>query len=139
MSFNRRTFIKATGAGAALAALPARDTVKQAQPAPARGAAPSHAATGGATLVARTVVPWCSGLAYVPVKDEIGGSNPLGTARVQQTESPPYGGLSVCLESDVRHSLQGNDAEPCTVLSGRLRGLYTGPRRSHSQIGRAHV
>ena len=26
-------------------------------------------------------VPWCSGLAYVPVKDEIAGSNPVGTAR----------------------------------------------------------
>src|SRR5436190_19705790 len=25
-------------------------------------------------------VPWCSGLAYVPVKDEIAGSNPVGTA-----------------------------------------------------------
>src|SRR5712664_2270730 len=27
------------------------------------------------------MVPWCSGLAYVPVKDEIAGSNPVGTAR----------------------------------------------------------
>ena len=27
-------------------------------------------------------VPWCSGLAYVPVKDEIAGSNPVGTASV---------------------------------------------------------
>src|SRR5438128_4218377 len=27
-------------------------------------------------------VPWCSGLAYVPVKDEIAGSNPVGTARL---------------------------------------------------------
>jgi hypothetical protein len=26
------------------------------------------------------MVPWCSGLAYVPVKDEIAGSNPVGTA-----------------------------------------------------------
>jgi hypothetical protein len=26
-------------------------------------------------------VPWCSGLAYVPVKDEIAGSNPVGTAQ----------------------------------------------------------
>jgi hypothetical protein len=26
------------------------------------------------------LVPWCSGLAYVPVKDEIAGSNPVGTA-----------------------------------------------------------
>jgi hypothetical protein len=28
------------------------------------------------------MVPWCSGLAYVPVKDEIAGSNPVGTAHV---------------------------------------------------------
>ena len=28
------------------------------------------------------MVPWCSGLAYVPVKDEIAGSNPVGTARL---------------------------------------------------------
>jgi hypothetical protein len=28
----------------------------------------------------RRTVPWCSGLAYVPVKDEIAGSNPVGTA-----------------------------------------------------------
>ena len=27
-----------------------------------------------------STVPWCSGLAYVPVKDEIAGSNPVGTA-----------------------------------------------------------
>src|SRR5207237_7207665 len=25
-------------------------------------------------------VPWCSGLAYAPVKDEMAGSNPVGTA-----------------------------------------------------------
>ena len=30
----------------------------------------------------RAMVPWCSGLAYVPVKDEIAGSNPVGTARL---------------------------------------------------------
>ena len=29
---------------------------------------------------AGNLVPWCSGLAYVPVKDEIAGSNPVGTA-----------------------------------------------------------
>jgi hypothetical protein len=29
-------------------------------------------------------VPWCSGLAYVPVKDEIAGSNPVGTARLNK-------------------------------------------------------
>ena len=31
----------------------------------------------------RASVPWCSGLAYVPVKDEIAGSNPVGTAASQ--------------------------------------------------------
>jgi hypothetical protein len=31
-----------------------------------------------------TTVPWCSGLAYVPVKDEIAGSNPVGTASLCQ-------------------------------------------------------
>lgn len=37
-------------------------------------------------------VPWCSGLAYVPVKDEIAGSNPVGTADL----GPSFGkGLSV--------------------------------------------
>jgi hypothetical protein len=30
------------------------------------------------------MVPWCSGLAYVPVKDEIAGSNPVGTAAVNK-------------------------------------------------------
>jgi photosystem II stability/assembly factor-like uncharacterized protein len=30
------------------------------------------------------MVPWCSGLAYVPVKDEIAGSNPVGTADVKR-------------------------------------------------------
>ena len=30
-------------------------------------------------------VPWCSGLAYVPVKDEIAGSNPVGTAAVNSS------------------------------------------------------
>ena len=30
------------------------------------------------------MVPWCSGLAYVPVKDEIAGSNPVGTARLNK-------------------------------------------------------
>ena len=30
------------------------------------------------------LVPWCSGLAYVPVKDEIAGSNPVGTARLNK-------------------------------------------------------
>ena len=29
-------------------------------------------------------VPWCSGLAYVPVKDEIAGSNPVGTAGLRE-------------------------------------------------------
>jgi hypothetical protein len=29
------------------------------------------------------MVPWCSGLAYVPVKDEIAGSNPVGTAFIE--------------------------------------------------------
>ena len=29
-------------------------------------------------------VPWCSGLAYVPVKDEIAGSNPVGTAVIDR-------------------------------------------------------
>ena len=35
-------------------------------------------------------VPWCSGLAYVPVKDEIAGSNPVGTASVAawRSETP---------------------------------------------------
>lgn len=60
------TIEAAAQTGAALAALPARDTVKQAQPAPARGAAPSHAATGGATLVARTVPRALVHLAQTP-------------------------------------------------------------------------
>ena len=30
------------------------------------------------------LVPWCSGLAYVPVKDEIAGSNPVGTASLRR-------------------------------------------------------
>src|SRR5437773_2362320 len=30
--------------------------------------------------LSQRMVPWCSGLAYVPVKDEIAGSNPVGTA-----------------------------------------------------------
>ena len=31
-------------------------------------------------MLPQRMVPWCSGLAYVPVKDEIAGSNPVGTA-----------------------------------------------------------
>src|SRR5687768_3753294 len=37
---------------------------------------------------ARLLVPWCSGLAYVPVKDEIAGSNPVGTASQSQMREP---------------------------------------------------
>src|SRR5438094_364766 len=33
------------------------------------------------------MVPWCSGLAYVPVKDEIAGSNPVGTADARSTDA----------------------------------------------------
>ena len=42
-----------------------------------------NVAQGSAGEIARIsgMVPWCSGLAYVPVKDEIAGSNPVGTAR----------------------------------------------------------
>src|SRR3970040_2212119 len=36
----------------------------------------------GAQTLSQRMVPWCSGLAYVPVKDEIAGSNPVGTADV---------------------------------------------------------
>ena len=36
---------------------------------------------GGTKTLSQRMVPWCSGLAYVPVKDEIAGSNPVGTAR----------------------------------------------------------
>jgi hypothetical protein len=38
----------------------------------------------GSTNASQRMVPWCSGLAYVPVKDEIAGSNPVGTARLQE-------------------------------------------------------
>jgi hypothetical protein len=33
------------------------------------------------------VVPWCSGLTCVPVKDEIAGSNPVGTATHARSSS----------------------------------------------------
>ena len=33
-------------------------------------------------------VPWCSGLAYLPVKEEIAGSNPVGTARRARRVAP---------------------------------------------------
>ena len=36
------------------------------------------------------MVPWCSGLAYVPVKDEIAGSNPVGTARLNDVTFDLY-------------------------------------------------
>jgi hypothetical protein len=41
------------------------------------------------------MVPWCSGLAYVPVKDEIAGSNPVGTAvsKVRTASSGAVAGL----------------------------------------------
>ena len=35
---------------------------------------------GAQNALSSRSVPWCSGLAYVPVKDEIAGSNPVGTA-----------------------------------------------------------
>jgi hypothetical protein len=37
---------------------------------------------GSTKTLSQRMVPWCSGLAYVPVKDEIAGSNPVGTARL---------------------------------------------------------
>ena len=39
-----------------------------------------HARGAGCFRLFCAQVPWCSGLAYVPVKDEIAGSNPVGTA-----------------------------------------------------------
>ena len=39
-------------------------------------------ASAGEHACISSTVPWCSGLAYVPVKDEIAGSNPVGTASV---------------------------------------------------------
>lgn len=38
---------------------------------------------GSAKRFRSAMVPWCSGLAYVPVKDEIAGSNPVGTAFIE--------------------------------------------------------
>ena len=41
-------------------------------------------ARGEHKTLSQRMVPWCSGLAYVPVKDEIAGSNPVGTARTYE-------------------------------------------------------
>ena len=46
-------------------------------------------------------VPWCSGLAYVPVKDEIAGSNPVGTAR--RAVAPPGAGPFSWTPPRLRH------------------------------------
>ena len=40
----------------------------------------------GSKTLSQRMVPWCSGLAYVPVKDEIAGSNPVGTARLNKLD-----------------------------------------------------
>ena len=72
-----------------------------------------------ADRIAGELVPWCSGLTCVPVKDETAGSNPVGTAIERSTggaagltftvlldSSKPLGPLEACRASAWLSSIQ---------------------------------
>ena len=74
------------------------------------------------------MVPWCSGLAYVPVKDEIAGSNPVGTAasnsmlpREERGDLLPHVDTGECPPPEPRR---------CDLRRGRLAGYQRVGSRS---------
>src|SRR5207237_8632198 len=59
-------------------------------------------------------VPWCSGLAYVPVKDEIAGSNPVGTAASR------FAGARLVRSGDPWSLQAVTIGQPAVLANGRL-------------------
>ena len=63
------------------------------------------------------MVPWCSGLAYVPVKDEIAGSNPVGTARLNKLYCEKWATSPQGLTDTTRSSAMLTDSKSRLSLS----------------------